>query len=452
MILPDTPVARSVKNACARIQQAGHDAMITGGAVRDLLMGKTPKDFDIATSAMPEELEGLFSHTVSVGKKFGTIILIHENQSIETTTFRKEGPYPDGRHPAWIRPGTLETDAMRRDFTINALYLDPVREKLFDPVDGKRDIESKILRSIGRPSDRFQEDHLRILRLVRFSAQLGFDVDPDTAEAAGRLAPLVARVSAERIAQELDRAWESPRPVKALDMLSDFGLLRVLLPEVEAMKGVQQPPEFHPEGDVYTHTRLLIVQLSNAPADLVWGALLHDIGKPPTFSLDHSSNPPRIRFNRHDMVGAQMTRAILERFRFSRKRIDRIVGLVKQHMRLRSAPEMRKGKLSELLDRPNIDMEMELHRIDCLAASGKLDAYDFLQNQKQQKESEPPVPPPFLTGRDLIDQGLSPGPIFSPLLNEARALQLDEVLQSREEAISWLRQKIEKLPESPGKD
>ena len=447
---PDTASARAARNACARIQNAGFQAWITGGAVRNLLIGIPPKDFDIATSATPEELEGLFAKTILVGKQFGTVVVIQDRHAIETTTFRQEGPYPDGRHPAWIQPGSLETDAQRRDFTVNALYFDPIQQRLQDPTNGIQDLHAKLLRAVGDPNQRFQEDHLRILRLVRFSAQIGFGIETETAEAARQNAHHLPRVSAERIGQELDRAWHTPSPVTALDLLSAMGLLPIILPEVEAMKAVPQPPQFHPEGDVYLHTRGCIAELSNAPADLVWAALLHDVGKPRTFQLDDSEAPPRIRFHQHELVGAQMTREILRRLRFPNRRIDRVANLVRDHMKFRCAPEMRPGKLKVLLSRPTIDLALELFRIDCLASARDLDTYHLLMTKRTEMESAPPIAPPFLTGADLISAGLTPGPRFSCILKDARNLQLDGQLESKPAALEWLRNTIETYQGPPG--
>ncbi|MDD8043308.1 MAG: CCA tRNA nucleotidyltransferase [Verrucomicrobiota bacterium] len=447
---PDSSPARAARDACARIQNAGCQAWIAGGAVRNILIGIPPKDFDIATSATPETLEGLFAKTILVGKQFGTVVLIQDGHAIETTTFRQEGPYPDGRHPAWIRPGSLETDAHRRDFTVNALYFDPIHQRLQDPTNGIQDLQAGVLRAVGDPNQRFLEDHLRILRLVRFSAQLGFSIAPETAEAARQSAHHLPRVSAERIGQELDRAWDTPSPVTALDLLSSLGLLPIILPEVEAMKGVQQPPQFHPEGDVFAHTRGCIAELSNAPADLVWAALLHDVGKPRTFQLDHSETPPRIRFHQHELVGAQMTREILRRLRYSNRRIDRIANLVRDHMKFRNVPEMRPGKLKVLLSRPTIDLALELFRTDCVASARGLDTYHFLMAKRSEMESAPPIAPPFLTGDDLISAGLAPSPLFSRILKEARNLQLDGRLESKPAALQWLQQTIETLHPSPG--
>ena len=433
--MPDDGPMEAARTITERLQKAGHRAYIAGGAVRDHLRGVPPHDVDVATSAPPEEVAALFADSRFVGAAFGVVLVRVRGEPIEVATFRAEGPYLDGRRPSAVRFATEEEDVRRRDFTVNGLLLDPTTGELRDHVGGTRDLEAGILRAIGDPEARFREDHLRLLRAARFAAQLGFEVEARTLSAVKELAPLAAGVAAERTREELTRLLTGPDPVRGLELLHKTGLLRAILPEVAAMDGVPQPPEYHPEGDVLTHTILLFRHLENASPELAIGALLHDVGKPPTFV----SADDRIRFPEHTRVGAEQADAICRRLRFSNDSREHIVALVANHMRFKDVQEMRTSTLKRFLGLPRFDDHLELHRADCLASHGLLDNWEFARARREELGEERIHPPPLVTGHDLMTLGYEEGPALGHALRRLEELQLEGVIRTKEEALARAR-------------
>ncbi len=425
----------------------GHRALFAGGCVRDRLLGKSPEDYDVATSARPDEVARLFPQTVLVGAAFGVVRVLgprrQEKEShleVEVATFRNESGYSDGRHPDAVRFSHEIDDVGRRDFTINGLLFDPLTGQLIDHVGGQGDLDQRILRAIGDPRARFAEDHLRLMRAVRFAANLDFKLETATLEALIEQAAAVRTVSAERIRDECSKMLTGPRPRAALEGLKRTGLLKYVLPEVDALEGVRQPERFHPEGDVWVHTLLLLENLSHAPLALALAALLHDIGKPATQSFDADG---RIRFNGHDRLGAEMTETLLRRLRFPNETIRLVRELVSRHMVFKDTPRMRKAKLKRFLRAPNFDAHLELHRLDCLACHGHLDSYNHCAGLLKALAEEPLRPPPLIDGHALIAMGLEPGPLFGRLLTEVEDLQLEGSLFTREEAQAFVRHRME---------
>lgn len=422
-----------------RLRDAGHTAYFAGGCVRDMVRGLTPHDFDIATSAHPEQIQRIFPHTVPVGAAFGVVLVLEGGYQFEVATFRNDEAYIDGRRPSAVRYGTPEEDAQRRDFTVNGLFYDPVGDQIIDFVNGRADIDRKVIRCIGDPRQRFTEDKLRLLRAVRFAANLQFTIDPATFATVQAMAGEIHVVSAERIRDELIKILTRPQAGNGLALLDESGLLKEVLPEIAAMKGVEQPPAFHPEGDVFTHTRLMLEALPAKPGlVLAFAVLLHDVGKPPTFQRA----PDRIRFNEHDRVGAEMTEKILRRLRFSNEQIDQITLCVAQHMRFQHVQEMRPAKLKKFLARPTLPVELELHRIDCLSSHRNLENYEFLQKKLTELPPEVLRPVPLLTGHDILELGITPGPRVGQILREVEEAQLEERLTSRAEALEFVRQRL----------
>ncbi len=428
------------------LREAGHLAYFAGGCVRDLVRGVEPHDFDIATAATPDEVQRLFPRTVAVGAQFGVILVLEAGHSFEVATFRCDEAYLDGRRPASVRYGTPEEDAQRRDFTINGLFQDPLTGEIIDFVGGRADIAWHIVRAIGDPRRRFAEDKLRLLRCVRFAANLDYLIEPVTFAAVREMASEVRVVSAERIRDELLKIITRPGAARGLELLAQTGLLAVILPEVDALRGVEQPPQFHPEGDVFTHVKLMFEHLPPHPDPvLALAVLLHDVGKPPTFQRA----PDRIRFHEHDRVGAEMTEQILRRLRFPNDTIAQVVTCVAEHMRMQHVQEMRPAKVKRILQRPTFAAELELHRVDCLSSHRDLSNYEFLKRQATELPPEAIRPAPLLTGHDLLALGLTPGPQVGALLREAAELQLEERLRSREEALAWARARVASVSGSP---
>ncbi|HXA09322.1 MAG TPA: CCA tRNA nucleotidyltransferase, partial [Chthoniobacterales bacterium] len=362
---------KTARSLTERLRAAGHVAYFAGGCVRDLLRGMTPQDIDIATNARPAEVQKIFGRTYAVGAHFGVIVVLENDFQFEVATFRSDGAYLDGRRPAEVHFSSAEEDARRRDFTINGLFFDPPNEEVIDFVGGREDLAAKVIRAIGDPAQRFAEDRLRLLRAIRFATVLEFEIEPATWEAVGRAAATIGEISAERIRDELVRIFLSPQRVRGWDLLDASGLMEQVLPELVAMKGCAQPPQFHPEGDVFQHTRLMLGLLPNdVSLPLVLSVLFHDIGKPATSSVDDAG---RIRFNGHDRVGAEMTEALMHRLRFSRAEIDATVEAVRQHMVFKDVPNMRVAKLKRFMARPTFADELELHRVDCAGSHGMLD-------------------------------------------------------------------------------
>jgi poly(A) polymerase len=421
-----------------KLQQHGYVAYFAGGCVRDALLSIPPKDIDIATSANPEQVQDLFQRTVPVGIQFGVVRVLIDEMDFEVATFRSDGVYLDGRRPADVRFSTPKEDAMRRDFTINGMFYDPGSDHLFDYVSGREDLSRKLLRAIGQASKRFAEDRLRMLRAVRLAATLGFEIEAETWSAIKKEAQEIAIVSPERIREELLKIMVNPHRLRGFDLLDQSGLLAVILPEVEALKGCDQPEQFHPEGDVFVHTRLMLGLLApDASAEQVLAVLLHDIGKPPTRSFDQVDQ--RIRFNGHDRVGAEMAEKVMTRLRFPRQEIDLVVEAVRNHMIFKDVRQMRPAKLRRFMARPHFAVELELHRIDCAGSHGDLDNYQFLLNKASEFSQEPLIPPRLVRGDDLISMGLSPGPRIGQLLEAIQTAQLEGEVKTRTEAIELLK-------------
>jgi len=427
-------VARQV---AARLRESGHVAYFAGGCVRDMVRGLVPKDYDIVTDARPEDVQKLFPRTYAVGAHFGVIIVLENGFQFEVATFRSDDAYIDGRHPSAVHFSSPEEDAKRRDFTINGMFYDPVAEDVIDLVGGKADIAAKFVRAIGDPAKRFAEDRLRMLRAVRFATVLDYEIDKATWEALLANADSINQISAERIREELVRTFLSPNRVRGWDLLDASGLMPAILPELEAMKGVLQPEKFHPEGDVFVHTRLMLQLLpEEVSVPLVFAVLFHDVAKPVTATVD---NTGRIRFNEHDRIGAQMTEAIMRRLRFSGDEIEAAVEMVRQHMVFKDAPKMRIAKLKRFMARPTFDEELELHRVDCESSHRMLDNYEFLLRKREEFANEPIIPPPLVRGDDLIALGLKPGPKFGEILEAVETRQLEGQLHTREEALEWVK-------------
>ncbi|MBC8324818.1 MAG: CCA tRNA nucleotidyltransferase [Verrucomicrobia subdivision 3 bacterium] len=418
------------------LHTAGHEAWLVGGCVRDELRGTAPKDYDIATDARPGQVEALFPKTIGVGKSFGVMLVLEGGGQFEVATFRAESGYTDGRRPDDVTFGDAKADALRRDFTINGLFLNPITNELRDWVGGEADLKAGVLRTIGDPAERFGEDHLRLLRAVRFAAQLEFQIDPATFAAVQTHAEKITKVSAERIRDELLKLFRPPHAARGLDLLRDSGLLEHVLPEMMLTIGCEQSPEYHPEGDVYKHIRLMLDSMpAEAVAELPWTILLHDIAKPATATVGEDG---RIHHYGHDKLGAEMAEVILVRLKFPRKQIDEIVFTVREHMHLAVAPKMRKAKLRRILLRPTFELELEQHRIDCLGSHAKLDIYDFLRAEQAALNEQPALIEPLVSGRDLMEIGIKPGPPLGKLLNEIRDRQLAEEFSTRAEALAWV--------------
>ena len=423
-----------------KLHSAGHSAYFVGGAVRDMLLGKTPKDIDIVSSATPAETVEIFPDTMEVGAAFGVMLVREQGISFEVSTYREERNYMDGRHPEHVKYSKdPEIDVSRRDFTVNGLLYNPETGEVFDYVDGIKDLEQGVIRTIGNAETRFGEDYLRMLRAVRFASRFGFTLESDTLQAIQKLAPETVKLSAERIQQELTMIFTGESPDLALDMLHDTGLLAVLLPEVEAMRGVTQPPQYHPEGDVYEHTRLMLKAMALPNELIAWSVLLHDVAKPQTYFVDETG---RERFFGHEQKGAIMAKDIMSRLRFSKQAIDRVSHAVKNHMRFASVLQMRKDKVRRLLADDNFPLELELHRLDCISSHALLDVFTFLLDKIVEQDGEVKLPPPLLTGKDLIDLGFKPGPKFKKILEKVSDLQLKNKLKTKESAIACVKQKF----------
>jgi poly(A) polymerase len=430
---------------CATLRHHGHQAYFVGGCVRDLELGREPADFDVCTDARPGRVQELFPRSLSVGAKFGVILVVEENAQengvqVEVATFRSDIGYSDGRHPDQVvYSDTSQEDVKRRDFTINGLLMDPATGEVLDFVGGRADLRAGILRAIGDPRLRFAEDKLRMLRAVRFAARFGFEIEPQTMAAAQSLAAQITQVSPERIRDELTKLLAEGAARRGFELLDETGLLAVVLPDIARMKGVQQPPQFHPEGDVWIHTRMMLEKLSpHCSPTLAWGVLLHDVGKPPTFTP--ASGPgTRIRFDGHVEVGARMAEHICRELRFSNEDTKQIESLVANHLRFKDVKEMRTATLKRFVRLPRFGEHLELHRLDCLASHGSLEAYNFVQRFLLETPPEKVCPPKLVTGEDLKGMGLAPGPRFREILLAVEEAQLEGRLQDRESALQFAR-------------
>lgn len=441
------PLENLAHRIVQRLQNAGFVAFYAGGCVRDMLRGAVPQDYDIATDARPDQVEALFRRTVAVGAHFGVVCVLEDAAEFHVASFRADGCYVDGRHPESIAFATPKEDAQRRDFTVNAMFFDPVRGELIDYVGGRADLQAGVLRAIGDPAARLREDRLRMLRAARFAALLDLEIEPATWGAVQENVASIHEVSAERIRDELVKLFLAKQRVRGFDLLDASGLMREILPEIEALKGCEQPPEFHPEGDVFVHTRRMLELLPDqVSVPLVFSVLFHDIGKPSTYTFDPLEQ--RIRFSGHDKAGAQMTERIMTRLRFSWREIEATVEAVAQHMVFKDVQKMRVAKLKRFMSRPHFDAELELHRVDCLSSHGALDNYDFLQSKRDEFASEPLIPPRLVTGKDLIALGMKPGPHFKDILDAVQSQQLEHTLVSREQALEFVRTQLA-APEQP---
>lgn len=419
-----------------KLRLSGHEALLAGGCVRDLLLGREPKDFDVATSATPDEVVALFPGALTVGAHFGVVVVRQDHEQIEVATFRTDGSYKDGRHPESVTFATAEQDAQRRDFTINGLFRDPIKDRVIDYVGGAVDLEKRVLRAIGDAHQRFDEDKLRLLRAVRFATTLGFEIEEKTWQALCEHAPAIQSVSAERIRDELIKIFLHPNRLRGFDLLMDSGLMAQVLPEILVLKGVEQPPQWHPEGDVFIHTRLMLSLLpEQVSLPLVLSVLLHDIAKPATFAVDETG---RIRFNGHDKLGAEMTGDILRRLKFPNDVIEPTQVTVEHHMVFKDVKKMKKSTLKRMMARPTWADELALHRVDCLGSNGLLDNYEFMQAKAEEFSQQPLIPQPLLNGRDLIALGWQPGKHLGAVLTEVQNAQLEGLISTREEALEWL--------------
>ena len=421
------------------LKTKGFTAYFAGGCVRDHLMGEKPQDFDIATTAKPEEVEALFAKTVPVGKQFGVMLVIEEEIQFEVATFRCEGGYQDGRHPSHVSFTHPEEDARRRDFTVNGLFYDPFEQRVIDYVNGVSDISGKMIRAIGDPDARFEEDKLRLLRAIRFASTLDFEIEKKTWEAVCKKSPEIHAVSPERIREELVKIFTRPGAARGFVLLSESGLMKEVLPEIEALRGVQQPENFHPEGDVFEHTRLLLVNLRPPVSTiLAFAALFHDVGKPKTSAMRKG----RLTFYEHSEEGVKIAQGVMRRLRFSNDEIDGVCECVLNHMKFMDVKKMRIGKLKRFISRFHFNEEMELHRIDCVASHGMLDNYEFLQEKLKECSTEELKPKPLVTGHDLMAMGMQPGPAMKPILEELYELQLEGQFQTKEDALAVAHDKI----------
>jgi poly(A) polymerase len=438
MAIPPKVIAQKIVE---RLQQAGFAAFWVGGCVRDFLLGREPQDFDIATDAKPEQVEKLFRKTIPVGKKFGVMIVVEGGQQFQVATFRAEADYQDGRRPEKIIFANAEADASRRDFTVNGLFYDPRTKKIHDWVGGEKDLRAKIIRTIGKPEERFGEDHLRLLRAVRFAAQLDFTIEPKTFAAVKKLAPKIKLISAERVRDELLKLFRFPHAARGLVLLRESGLLEHIWPELAATVDCEQSPDFHPEGSVFNHICLMLEKLPPDSNELLpWTVLLHDIAKPVTAEKDLATG--KIHFYGHEKIGADMARAILNRLRFPKKQIDEIVACVLHHMQFKDVKQMRKSTLRRLLLRETFPLELELHKLDCLGSNGNLENYNFLVEQAEELKKQPAIRPSLLTGKDLIALGMKPGKELGALLHEIREKQLQDELKTPRQAKAWVKKQI----------
>ena len=469
-----------------RLRDAGHTAYICGGAVRDFLMGRQPRDWDIATDAVPERVAAILDGAagiIPIGRAFGVLLAVMDGRNHEIAAFRSESGYADGRRPGLVRFSDPASDAQRRDFTVNALFYDPQASEILDYVGGLADLRDRRLRAVGVPAERFREDHLRLLRAVRFAARTGFDIDPATWQATVELAPLAARTSAERQAAELEAMLLGGSARRSFELMADSGLLAVILPEADRLRGVEQPPEFHPEGDVWVHTLAMLGlfdaamngdwarSVACAPAAvpenpdagmtpstlsageraaqaralyagfgddarraLAWAVLLHDLGKPDTLTRED-----RIRFSNHDRLGAAMADALLERLRRPRALRETASDLIARHMHFASLRKMRAAKLRRWLSEPTFGLHWELHRLDCESSHGMLSNWAFGGEAWRAEQARPPPPKPLVGGRDLLDMGVRPGPEVGHWLRAAEDARLEGLFSTREEALQWLR-------------
>ncbi len=427
------------------LRDQGFQAYLVGGCVRDFLLQREPLDWDVATDATPDDVMRIFPETYAVGAQFGVVLVPYEEKgnkgTIEVATFRSDGAYSDGRHPDEVRfAKTPQEDVQRRDFTINGMLLDPLDgDKVLDFVGGGEDLKAGIIRTIGEPERRFSEDKLRMLRAVRFAARFGYAIAPGTMRAMQALAPQIKQVSNERVRDELTKMLTEGKARRAFELLDESKLLPEVLPEIAKEKGVEQPPQFHPEGDVWIHTLMLLEGLeAGGSPTLAWGALLHDVGKPPTFRRA----PDRIRFDNHADIGAKMAEAICQRLRMSNDDTEQITAIVSQHMKFPELPKMRESTLKRFLRQPKFEEHLEMHRLDCLSSHRDLTLYEFAKEKLATTPPEQIRPQPLVTGHDLIAAGYPAGPRFKNMLSEVEDAQLEGAVGTKEEAMEFVRQRF----------
>jgi poly(A) polymerase len=434
---------------CETLRGSGHEALLVGGCVRDILLGREPADYDVATDATPDEVMALFPGSLAVGAQFGVIIVHRDGINVEVATFRADVGYSDGRHPdAVVFARTPKEDVQRRDFTINGLLMRHDTGEVLDYVGGQADLRAGLIRAIGEPERRFREDKLRLLRAVRFAARFGFSIEETTFAAIRRHVREIGQVSAERVRDELTKLLTEGAARRGFELLDETGLLAEVLPEVAAMKGVEQPPQFHPEGDVWIHTRLMIEKLpAGASPTLAWGVLLHDVGKPATFKSAEETGD-RIRFDGHVDVGVRMAEAITRRLRFSNEDAEQIAALVANHMRFKDVEQMRGSTLKRFIRLPRFDEHLELHRLDCLSSHRRLESYAFVTRTLADTPIEEIRPTRLLTGDDLLEMGYKPGPLFREILSAVEDAQLEGELKTKEEAQEYVRYNLDTRKDS----
>ncbi|HUT37245.1 MAG TPA: CCA tRNA nucleotidyltransferase [Planctomycetota bacterium] len=432
-----TSLRQKAERIVRRLAEVGHQALLAGGCVRDMVRDDEPHDYDIATDASPEAVQALFERTVPVGAQFGVVVVVDGDDQFQVARFRADVGYSDGRRPDAVREADAREDALRRDFTINGLFYDPLKGEILDFVGGQQDIRDGVVRAIGDPDARFAEDSLRLLRAVRFAARYAYRIEAGTEAAVRRHAAEIRRVSAERVREELTRIFTGPNRGAALQLLHHTGLLRHVLPEVEAMVGCQQPPEFHPEGDVFTHTCLALDALEEPSPVLAFATLLHDVGKPPT---QHESD--RIRFNLHDKAGAQIAREVCQRLRFSVEHTEAIAEIVLDHMRFMAVTRMRPSTLKRFLRSPHFAEGLDMHRADCVASHGSLENYEFCREKLAGLAEEEIRPPRLVTGHDLIALGYVPGPLFAAILTRVEDAQLEGEIATKEDALTLVQRQF----------
>jgi len=438
------------EGVCRTLRGAGHQAYLVGGCVRDILLARDPADYDVATDATPDRVQSLFPQSIAVGAQFGVIIITDGAEQVEVATFRSDVGYSDGRHPdRVVFSSSAREDVQRRDFTINALLLDPETNEVLDFVGGRDDLRAEIIRAIGRPAERLREDKLRMIRAIRFAARFHYAIEAATFSAIVKLAPDICQVSAERIRDEQTKILTEGAARRGFELLDETRLLPEILPEVARMKGVEQPPQFHPEGDVWTHTLLMLDQLlAGCSPTLAWGVLLHDVGKPPTFTPP-SGPDGRIRFDQHVEVGTRMAEAICRRLRFSNVDTEQIAALVANHLRFKDVRQMRLSTLKRFVRLNRFEEHLELHRLDCLSSHRNLDAYEFVRRFLAETPPEQVRPHRLLTGDDLVNMGFLPGPSFKEILDAVEEAQLNGKLHTREAAAQFVEESF--TPPNKGK-
>jgi len=435
---------KNAEEIVQKLKSAGFEAYFVGGCVRDFVRGIVPGDYDIVTSALPEQIIGLFEHTVAIGAKYGVITVIEEDTTYEVATFRRDDDYEDGRRPIKIHYSSAREDVLRRDFTINGLLMDPATGEIIDYVEGKADIEKKIIRTIGDPETRFSEDYLRMLRAVRFAGNLNYEIEERTKQSIKKNCARIKKISAERVQEELTKILIREGAPRCFELMSDTGILEQLLPEIERLKGIEQPPRFHPEGDVWKHTLKMLELLpieedGQANKILAWAALLHDAGK----ALTRTEDEKGVHFYGHVQLGENIADEMMKSLRFSRAQRETVIELIHYHMVFMNVHKMRPGRLKRFLRMPNFDLHLELHRLDCLASHGMLDNYEFCRDKLQELDIEDLHPSRLLTGNDLIEIGYAPGKNMGRILKKLENEQLEGKIKTKDEALIFVKENWE---------